>query len=104
MIDHINGDTFTAGSSSYAAVSGYPNITVPAGFASAVPLGISFIGAPFAEQTLIEIAGHPGPQTAAVLIAGRRQTGHRISPDCPAGRENATPAAAPASALRFDCG
>ncbi len=56
MIDHINGDTFTAGSSSYAAVSGYPNITVPAGFARTVPIGLSFMGAPFSEQTLIEIA------------------------------------------------
>ena len=56
MIDHINGDSFTAGSSSYAAVSGYPNITVPAGFASTVPVGLSFMGAPYSEQTLIEIA------------------------------------------------
>ncbi len=56
MIDHINGDNFTTGSSSYAAVSGYPSITVPAGFATTVPLGISFIGAPFMEQALIEMA------------------------------------------------
>jgi len=56
MIDHISGDTFSVGSSSYAAVSGYPSITVPAGFASTVPLGISFIGEPFSEQALIEIA------------------------------------------------
>ncbi len=56
MIDHINGDNFTAGSSSYAAVSGYPNITVPAGFAGTVPIGLSFMGAPFSEKTLIEIA------------------------------------------------
>jgi amidase len=56
MIDHINGDTFTAGSSSYAAVSGYPNITVPAGFADTVPIGLSFMGRAFSEQTLIEIA------------------------------------------------
>ena len=28
----------------------------PAGFARSVPLGLSFIGAPFSEQTLIEIA------------------------------------------------
>jgi amidase len=56
MIDHINGDTFSTSSSSYAAVSGYPNVTVPAGFARSVPIGLSFIGAPFSEQTLIEIA------------------------------------------------
>lgn len=56
MIDHINGDNFSIGSSSYAAVSGYPSITVPAGFASTMPLGLSFIGGPFSEQALIEIA------------------------------------------------
>ena len=56
MIDHINGDTFSVGSSRYAAVSGYPSITVPAGFARTVPLGISFFGAPWSEQKLIEIA------------------------------------------------
>ena len=56
MIDHANGDSFHIGSSSYAAVSGYPAITVPAGFVSDLPIGLSFIGLPFAEKTLIEIA------------------------------------------------
>ena len=56
MIDHINGDTFSTGSSSYAAVSGYPSITVPAGFARTIPIGLSFIGPPFSEHALIEIA------------------------------------------------
>lgn len=56
MIDHINGDSFSVGSSRFAAVSGYPSITVPAGFARTVPLGVSFFGAPWTEQQLIEIA------------------------------------------------
>lgn len=56
MIDHANGDSFHIGSSSYAAVSGYPNITVPAGFVSDLPIGVSFIGKPFQEQSLIGIA------------------------------------------------
>ena len=56
MIDHINGDHFTAGSSSWAAVSGYPSITVPAGFAGGLPLGLSFISKPWNEKQLIEIA------------------------------------------------
>ena len=56
MIDHANGDNFQIGSSSFAAVSGYPNITVPAGFVSGLPIGISFIGRPFTEKLLIEIA------------------------------------------------
>ncbi len=56
LTDHINGDTFRVGSSSYAAISGYPSITVPAGFISGLPIGLSFIGRPNTEKKLIEIA------------------------------------------------
>ncbi len=56
MIDHINGDFFGAGSSSLAAISGYPNITVPAGFVSGMPVGLSFMGLAWNEKRLIEIA------------------------------------------------
>lgn len=56
MIDHVNGDNFSVGSSSWAAISGYPSITVPAGFADGLPLGISFISKPWNEKQLIEIA------------------------------------------------
>ena len=56
MIDHANGDNSQIGSSSYAAVSGYPSITVPAGFVSDLPIGLTFIGRPFSEKQLIEIA------------------------------------------------
>ena len=56
MIDHANGDNIQIGSSSYAAVSGYPSITVPAGFVSNLPIGLTFIGRPFSEKQLIEIA------------------------------------------------
>lgn len=43
-------------SSSLAAVSGYPSITVPAGFIDGFPIGISFMGGEFAEPQLIAIA------------------------------------------------
>lgn len=56
MTDHANGDSFHVSSSSYAAISGYPNITVPAGFVAGLPIGLSFIGTAFAEQELIEMA------------------------------------------------
>ena len=56
MTDHANGDAFHIGSSRYAAVSGYPNITVPAGFVSDLPIGVSFIGRPYAEPELIRMA------------------------------------------------
>jgi amidase len=54
-----NGDDFTGfvGSSTPAAVAGYPNITVPAGYARGVlPLGVSFFGGRWSEPTLISLA------------------------------------------------
>jgi amidase len=54
--DYVNGDHSTGGSSSPAAISGYPNITVPAGFVSGLPVGISFIGRAWSEPTLIKLA------------------------------------------------
>ena len=56
MTDHVNGDNYQLGSSSYAAVTGFPNITVPAGFIAGLPIGMSFIGRPFTEKDLIEMA------------------------------------------------
>ena len=56
MTDHANGDSFNIGSARYAAVSGYPNITVPMGFVFELPVGISFIGQPWTEADLIAIA------------------------------------------------
>ncbi len=56
LIDYINGDHFTGGSSSIAAVAGYPNITVPAGYVFGLPIGISFFGGQFQEPKLLKIA------------------------------------------------
>ena len=41
---------------SAAAVSGYANITVPAGFVFGLPVGMSFIGPAFSEPTLLRLA------------------------------------------------
>ncbi|HYO62843.1 MAG TPA: amidase [Pyrinomonadaceae bacterium] len=54
--DLINGDHFTGGSSSPAAVAGYPNVNVPAGFVHGLPVGISFFGRAYTEPTLIKLA------------------------------------------------
>jgi amidase len=54
--DLINGDHFGGGSSSPAAVAGYPDISVPAGFVKGLPVGISFFGRAYSEGTLIKIA------------------------------------------------
>ena len=54
--DLVNGDHFTGASSTPAAVAGYPSITVPAGEAFGLPVGISFIGAAKSEAKLIGLA------------------------------------------------
>ncbi|MFN2168268.1 MAG: amidase family protein, partial [Anaerolineae bacterium] len=57
LTDPVNGDHYTGGgSSSPAAVAGYPHVTVPAGFVFGLPIGISFIGPAWSEPTLIRLA------------------------------------------------
>ncbi len=54
--DHIDGDHFTGGASTPAAVAGYPHVTVPMGFVAGLPVGISFFGSPRTEVKLIKYA------------------------------------------------
>jgi len=67
--DLVNGDHFTGGSSSPAAVAGYPNINVPVGDIFGLPVGISFFGRAWSEPVLIKIA-----------YAYEQATKHRIVP------------------------
>jgi amidase len=55
-IDPVNGDHFEGGSSTYPAVSGYPNVTVPAGRIHGLPVGVSFIGRAWTEDRLLGFA------------------------------------------------
>lgn len=54
--DPVNGDHFLGGSSSLAAVAGYPAVTVPAGFVFGLPVGLSFFGRAWSEPVLIRLA------------------------------------------------
>ena len=54
--DLVNGDHFIGGSSSLAAISGYPSIAVPMGFINELPVNVSFFGKAWSEPVLIEIA------------------------------------------------
>ena len=56
LTDHIDGDHDVGGSSTPAAVAGYPHITVPLGFVSTLPVGISFFGRAWSEPTLLKLA------------------------------------------------
>lgn len=50
------GDAFIFGSSSPAAVSGYPNISVPMGFVGELPVGVSIFAGRWQEPKLIALA------------------------------------------------
>jgi amidase len=54
--DPVDGDRAAGGSSNAAAVAGYPDITVPAGFLFHLPVGISFFGRAWSEPKLLKIA------------------------------------------------
>jgi amidase len=56
VIDLENGDSNKGWSSSTAAVAGYPHITVPAGYANGLPVGLSFFGRAWSESILISLA------------------------------------------------
>jgi len=56
LTDVVNGDSFHVGSSSPAAMAGYPNISVPMGNIDGLPVGISFFGRAWSEPLLLEIA------------------------------------------------
>ena len=64
--DLITGDCFLFGSSGYAAVAGYPLVSVPAGYAFDLPVGISFMGSAWSEPTLIRLAS--GFEAAANVL------------------------------------
>jgi len=56
LTDLITGDHFGGGSSNAAAVAGYPNINVTAGFLFGLPVGMSFFGRAWSEPVLIKLA------------------------------------------------
>ncbi|HEX3590744.1 MAG TPA: amidase [Pseudonocardiaceae bacterium] len=53
---HPEGDHDVIGSSSAAAVSGYPAVTVPAGFVGPLPIGVSFFAGRFADARVLSLA------------------------------------------------
>jgi amidase len=56
LTDLVNGDYGPNGCSTFAAVAGYPHVTLPAGFAFGLPVGLSFFGPAFTEGKLLGYA------------------------------------------------
>jgi amidase len=55
LTDFINGDSAGDGFSTPAAVTGFPHLTVPAGFVRGLPVGVSFVGAAWSEARLLAL-------------------------------------------------
>ena len=56
LLDPITGDYARGGCTSLPAVSGYPHVSVPAGFARELPVGLAFIGPAFSDAMLFGLA------------------------------------------------
>ena len=71
LIDVVNGDLSRGGCTSLPAVAGYPHLTVPAGFAGGLPVGLSLFGTAFTDAKLLGIGqafeGATGHRRAPVL-------------------------------------
>jgi amidase len=80
-------DAFVYSTSGPAAVAGYPNVSVPAGFAGpqgALPVGVSFFGTRWADDRMLDIAADFEDQTAAYEAPGYLPTvGADPQPDAP---------------------
>ena len=55
-VDLVNGDQFRGSSAKSAALVGYPLVSVPAGSAMGLPVGVTFMGRAWSEPTLIKLA------------------------------------------------
>jgi amidase len=55
IVDPVNGGPFFGSPSRLPAVSGYPHLTVPAGYASGLPVGVSFLGPEWSEARLLAL-------------------------------------------------
>jgi amidase len=55
-IDLVNGDHVLGEGSTPAALAGYPAVSVPAGYADGLPVGVTFFGTAWSEPTLIRLA------------------------------------------------
>lgn len=69
VTDPLSGDHYVGGNSTPAAVAGYPAISVPMGFVSGMPVGITFVGRAWSEPLLVRLA-----------YAFEQATGHRKPP------------------------
>ncbi len=86
--DLINGDSFQFGTTGFAAVAGYPMVSVPAGHVFDLPVGVSFMASAWSEPTLIRLASgfeaatraRRQPQFKRTFLRNRRDIGFKKAP------------------------
>jgi len=74
LVDPVNGGRFFSSPSTLPAVSGYPHLTVPMGYVSGLPVGISFIGTAWSDARLLSLG-----------YAYEQATQKRVAPTYPKG-------------------
>lgn len=74
-IDPVLGDHFVSAGYGAAAVAGTPSLTVPMGAIHGLPVGLTLLGAPYAEARLLSL----GAAVERALPEGRRPPGFRAS-------------------------
>lgn len=87
VVDPVNGGPFFGSPSRLPAVSGYPHLTVPAGYATGLPVGLSFLGAEWSDAKLLAL-GYAFEQAARVRrepeflpdVAARPEIGRAYDP------------------------
>lgn len=65
LTDHVLGEKSAGGSSTLAAVAGYPAVTVPAAHYFGLPLGVTFVGRAWSDSKLLALAADFEAQTKA---------------------------------------
>lgn len=92
--DLVNGDHFLGASSGPAAVAGYPNISVPMGYAFGLPVGLSFMAGAWTEGMLIGL-------THSFEAATRVRRAPRFEPTLPLPKPKPSDRKSEAAAVRM---
>ncbi|WP_374571692.1 amidase [Phenylobacterium sp.] len=68
VVDPVNGSRWLGSPSTWPAVAGYPHLTVPMGYVSGLPVGLSFIGPKWSDGRLLSL-GYAFEQAAPARLA-----------------------------------
>jgi amidase len=91
LIDAVHGDSYPGGGAgTLAAVAGYPHLTVPMGQVKGLPVGLSFMGAKWADALILSL-GYDYEQASQKRMEPRFLRSIEDSPDVQRAFEGAAP-------------